>query len=108
MLDARRCSIHDRVSIRAPREGGDSAPPAYKAIGKVSIRAPREGGDFIEFWRWSAIRMFQSAPPVKGAISSANSCAGYIQVSIRAPREGGDFSESPTVRRSAGFNPRPP
>ena len=35
-----------KVSIRAPREGGDIASPGESAgVRCVSIRAPREGGD---------------------------------------------------------------
>ena len=33
------------VSIRAPREGGDSGRPSLRTLMLVSIRAPREGGD---------------------------------------------------------------
>ena len=34
--------------------------------------------------------MFQSAPPVKGAIRERDDAREDLQVSIRAPREGGD------------------
>ena len=78
----------------------------------------------------SAEAMFQSAPPVKGAIASCKQLENTIPVSIRAPREGGDVAfqgvasgcrvsirapregGDPTdaalraVKRS--FNPRPP
>ncbi len=74
-----------RVSIRAPREGGD--PPRCVSSGKhaVSIRAPREGGDVH--------------------------CGGNAQVqavSIRAPREGGDRQSQAQLPLSPCFNPRPP
>ncbi len=39
---------HQRfVSIRAPREGGDSAGSGSNNAVRVSIRAPREGGDLL-------------------------------------------------------------
>ena len=34
-----------KVSIRAPREGGDAGDSADGVAVPVSIRAPREGGD---------------------------------------------------------------
>ena len=34
-----------KVSIRAPREGGDSNALRILRLVRVSIRAPREGGD---------------------------------------------------------------
>ncbi len=56
-----------RVSIRAPREGGDLVIGWISWRLVVSIRAPREGGD-------------------------AFALVEYLEdlVSIRAPREGGD------------------
>ncbi len=35
-------------------------------------------------------KLFQSAPPVKGATGVINSICRICRVSIRAPREGGD------------------
>ena len=80
---------HVRVSIRAPREGGDMGYINYASQGYVSIRAPREGGDERGERRDHAAK-FQSAPPVKGATGTGKDGAQIAQVSIRAPREGGD------------------
>ena len=78
-------SVRQGVSIRAPREGGDSAICIDTGGTGVSIRAPREGGDLV----W-------------GGVASCN------WVSIRAPREGGDRMAVNTIGLIASFNPRPP
>ena len=36
---------NEKVSIRAPREGGDTGRVRLLSFQYVSIRAPREGGD---------------------------------------------------------------
>ena len=41
--------------------------------------------------------MFQSAPPVKGAIYGGSGLVGLGGVSIRAPREGGDHEAGVSV-----------
>ena len=79
-----------RISIHAPREGGDvkmptipkgilrfqSTPPArgatyrWQLMGNrflISIHAPREGGDTIWTIMISASLIFQSTPPARGA-----------------------------------------
>ena len=74
-----------RISIHAPREGGDGGTPALSDYIRISIHAPREGGD--------ALRLDQ---------------LHIIDISIHAPREGGDgqaASHRPHLRH---FNPRPP
>ena len=76
--------------------------------GGVSIRAPREGGDLPSQAAQAVETLFQSAPPVKGAISEMD---GYLrggEVSIRAPREGGDCFRTSSGTNLARFNPRPP
>ena len=35
----------ERISIHAPRAGGDFRPPPAKGETKISIHAPRAGGD---------------------------------------------------------------
>ena len=98
-----------RISIHAPREGGDvgcetnndfdllfqSTPPArgateltvmYNDGRLISIHAPREGGD-----------------RPSGAAGAA-----VASISIHAPREGGDAGPRPKFRPPCDFNPRPP
>ena len=57
------------ISIHAPREGSDLAPPPADQLPSISIHAPREGSD-------------------KGMIEMTMS----KDISIHAPREGSDPS----------------
>ena len=57
-----------RISIHAPREGGDAEILPISSTGAISIHAPREGGDLR-----SAVRKEEAH-----------------EISIHAPREGGD------------------
>ena len=109
-------SRHDeRVSIHAPRAGGDcgvgvdflaaeaflSTPPARGATPDrgagggarrriVSIHAPRAGGDAGDwgdrFGQWK----FLSTPPARGA-TNEHPFGDFPNVSIHAPRAGGDL-----------------
>ena len=56
-----------RISIHAPREGGDGPLSNTEQITTISIHAPREGGD---------------STMVRTSVFQA--------ISIHAPREGGD------------------
>ena len=56
----------------------------------------------------AAKRLFQSAPPVKGAIGARHISVLGVGVSIRAPREGGDEGFDFGLGEIACFNPRPP
>ena len=58
-----------RISIHAPREGGDAAKHLPAAHADISIHAPREGGDFILFLG-GCQSIFQSTPPARGATAS--------------------------------------
>ena len=96
------------ISIHAPREGGDPAPPRPRRPDRhfnprpprggrrpqqrsdrptisISIHAPREGGDF---------------EPTRAHQSNL--------ISIHAPREGGDPSGGQPASSGMYFNPRPP
>ncbi len=53
-------------------------------------------------------RVFQSAPPARGATAKLHRKWLWVTVSIRAPRAGGDGSPLPLPRRGRSFNPRPP
>ena len=53
----------DEVSIRAPREGGDSRCTFGLVLLQVSIRAPREGGDRIVHLGRAPINCFNPRPP---------------------------------------------
>ena len=56
------------ISIHAPREGGDEYDPIENYNRFISIHAPREGGDFMLMESGvSADCQFQSTPPARGA-----------------------------------------
>ena len=74
-----------RVSIHAPRAGGDSTCRKRECMRTVSIHAPRAGGDAV-----------------------LDRCAAALEVSIHAPRAGGDSLQGSFLCRSCCFNPRPP
>ena len=120
-----------RVSIRAPRAGGDVVPGLDRVVAcGVSIRAPRAGGDVCGP---SAARTgsgfnprpprggrpsrnqarsphptFQSAPPARGATGHDARLRIEADVSIRAPRAGGDRRSRARAGGGGSFNPRPP
>ena len=77
-------------------------------IWRISIHAPREGGDFLGYQRGELVSAFQSTPPARGATSSYWSMSPLIVISIHAPREGGDSRAAGTGCGSPYFNPRPP
>ena len=52
-----------KVSIRAPREGGDDPVKMEKLSATVSIRAPREGGDSCAVGRPHFDPGFNPRPP---------------------------------------------
>ena len=75
---------------------------------KVSIRAPREEGDSCGRVDLIVRQMFQSAPPVKRATNKRKHTPQRRDVSIRAPREEGDHRIRISASLKNGFNPRPP
>ena len=46
-MDCALSFLHARISIHAPREGGDVYIPVKVPPHNISIHAPREGGDFL-------------------------------------------------------------
>ena len=57
-----------KISIHAPREGGDGDLMAalLTSLG-ISIHAPREGGDRCNKGVETEYQKFQSTPPARGA-----------------------------------------
>ena len=108
--DSCRDSSH-RISIHAPREGGDR-PYLRLGLGEgISIHAPARGATAIRrpFSRASIFQStpprggrrsamsrrwqrpeFQSTPPARGATEEVPEYAKTEVISIHAPREGGD------------------
>ena len=70
--------------------------------------APPVKGAIIRPQELPRFLVFQSAPPVKGAIRREWGQRLRLPVSIRAPREGGDGEVLKNVGGVVSFNPRPP
>jgi len=78
------------VSIRAPRAGGDAGDMLWTIHDRgFNPRPPCGGRWWTQSWRPVRV-LFQSAPPVRGAIDAMVSVLQPDGVSIRAPRAGGD------------------
>ena len=79
-----------RISIHAPREGGDFPDPGNgSGIVNFNPRPPRGGRPTQCVVVYRQIK-FQSTPPARGATLSYSKPASSIIISIHAPREGGD------------------
>ena len=125
-------SPYFKISIHAPREGGDSGYQ-YEDLRLVviSIHAPREGGDCFCFAIVIRFINFNPRPPRGGRRVIVPREPPLILISIHAPREGGDavvlrsgpvcfpFQSTPPARGATcccyrwvryywNFNPRPP
>ena len=106
-----------RISIHAPREGGDARQALLQAAEGISIHAPREGGDcrtrrgtsLMQYFNPRPPRggrheknydrlspyVFQSTPPARGATSLCRVCAAWISnFNPRPPRGGRLFLAS--------------
>ncbi len=102
-----------KISIHAPRVGGDRGPRGRCSVvsnfnprppcggrlqllalpeseREISIHAPRVGGDFDGLTQTFQPSEFQSTPPVWGATAAIPCKNRGLQISIHAPRVGGD------------------
>ena len=103
---------HSKISIHAPREGGNFSHRLARRRGRyfnprpprggrlrvahlfpleysISIHAPREGGDEYIRWGYDFIDISIHAPR-EGGDCSVDYLLGLTDISIHAPREGGD------------------
>jgi len=76
------------VSIRAPREGGDSQCVIDHPVSFVSIRAPREGGDGIGDPIFRGFRCFNPRPPRRGRYPAGYRTASQIKFQSAPPAKG--------------------
>ena len=56
----------------------------------------------------SAVWIFQSTPPVRGATNVDQAWLPVVSISIHAPREGGDSEDTLDQLRRSGFQSTPP
>ena len=97
-----------KISIHAPREGGDRIMTADPVSLVISIHAPREGGDGFGDTEDRAYTIFQSTPPARGATACSTPMpipGGYFNP--RPPR-GGRRRLSASCHRSPLFQSTPP
>ena len=107
-LHAQLLCCRIRVSIHAPRVGGDAgAPIVLQDIFGFNPRPPC-GGRPIRCQACAVVTLFQSTPPVWGATIDRCELTPLLKVSIHAPRVGGDRIILRLASMRRGFNPRPP
>ena len=82
-----------RISIHAPREGGDNNSIKINVHISISIHAPREGGDQSPRCKLSTRNNFNPRPPRGGRPPSRRKIRPTKRISIHAPREGGDLED---------------
>ena len=79
------------------------------AGGRISIHAPRVGGDWTDGANTLTITVFQSTPPVWGATIQGRTLAGVLlDISIHAPRVGGDRAANKAYFIRLAFQSTPP
>ena len=97
-----------RFQSTPPARGATRLMMFHEIDGKISIHAPREGGDSMG----KAIKIvntdFNPRPPRGGRPGWITGTAAGLGISIHAPREGGDILYGCTAYFSWYFNPRPP
>ena len=97
------------ISIHAPREGGDAgALGTPMTIRMISIHAPREGGDLVQLLDVVVDAAISIHAPREGGDGAEHDLCPLPHISIHAPREGGDCGETPSSGSCRYFNPRPP
>ena len=97
-----------RISIHAPREGGDGGIGIGNASRAISIHAPREGGD-LGILQDSPISLAISIhAPREGGDTADNMHKYSTAISIHAPREGGDYQPFAFIDVGVRFQSTPP
>ena len=100
--------LHRKISIHAPREGGDYHSGAADAHDIDFNPRPPRGGRLARNSIRSSTSLFQSTPPARGATRDGSTGSNLIAISIHAPREGGDFVRATLPRAIRVFQSTPP
>ena len=83
-----------RISIHAPREGGDVKMPTIpKGILRFQSTPPARGATTKRSHHFFKL-LFQSTPPARGATNKGVKIINARPISIHAPREGGDSKDA--------------
>ena len=97
-----------RISIHAPRAGGDHKLGNRVVHLRISIHAPRAGCDSIVHLSAAAIADFNPRTPCGVRHHAGGLPPATEGISIHAPRAGCDLTPSTRSVRPAHFNPRTP
>ena len=98
-----------RISIHAPREGGDRRrPPAHPAKGHFNPRPPRGGRRHQHRQLHGITSISIHAPREGGDRRSRHVISTVVGISIHAPREGGDVAEGVSSVPTVEFQSTPP
>ena len=85
-----------KISIHAPREGGDYQNHPHQANDNIFQSTPPARGATLFLRLTLSLGIFQSTPPARGATSTGNPPNDSPKISIHAPREGGDPKSPPS------------
>ena len=102
-------SVRERISIHAPRAGGDDNGNNKTTPSSDFNPRPPCGGRRLRYCTQTAWKKFQSTPPVRGATVPCGRpviCCGYFNP--RPPCGGRPTFSANTPPTSWHFNPRPP
>ena len=98
-----------RISIHAPRAGGDcNGKPCASGLDDFNPRPPCGGRQSTICLNVQAWRISIHAPRAGGDLKARNLTLEQAAISIHAPRAGGDISIRTLRSILTNFNPRPP
>ena len=97
-----------RISIHAPREGGDLSISACPAVQIEFQSTPPARGATESASTFESGAIFQSTPPARGATLHNTQEAELVLISIHAPREGGDCISRRRRSGRRAFQSTPP
>ena len=93
---------------RPPRGGRLPDGDITDDLVKISIHAPREGGDAIGCLMALVISIFQSTPPARGATETVRRFSMWLKFQSTPPARGATTSTNRDCSGWFYFNPRPP
>ena len=97
-----------KISIHAPREGGDIDSSRTREENSDFNPRPPRGGRPIDTHEQCGQDLFQSTPPARGATQHINDMYQYQQYFNPRPPRGGRRSKKYFKKKEKHFNPRPP
>ena len=96
-----------RISIHAPRVGGDMEKLKSKISNTISIHAPRVGGDSVRHFTLPGFHYFNPRPPCGGRQTSLNNSSRCVEFQSTPPVWGATWLLT-RRRRLSSFQSTPP